>query len=129
MSALIGDASVQVAGEDRMKNIDPKGESPGRRPFDELFSCYANSLRVEGGLSLNTVSAYKSDLVKFQSFLDLRGIRRLTHVNREQLSAFLEDLHRQGLAPSSRRRCIAAIRGWFKFLMYTGVLASNPTNR
>ena len=129
MSALIGDAYVQVAGEDRMKNIERKGESSGRRPFDELLERYVNSLRVEGGLSLNTVSAYKSDFVKFQSFLDLRGIRRLTHVNKEQLSAFLEDLHRQGLAPSSRRRCIAAIRGWFKFLVHTGVLASNPTIR
>lgn len=127
---MIGNAYVQGAGEDRMKNIDrKKGELPGRLPFDELLDRYANSLRVEGGLSLNTVSAYKSDLGKFQSFLALRGIRSLTHVNRAQLSAFLEDLHRQGLAPSSRRRCIAAIRGWFRFLMHTGVLTSNPTIR
>jgi integrase/recombinase XerD len=112
-----------------MKNIDRKGEPPGRLPFDELLDRYADSLRVEGGLSRNTVSAYKSDLGKFQSFLARRRIRSLTHVDREQLSAFLEDLHRQCLAPSSRRRCIAAIRGWFRFLMQAGVLASNPTIR
>ncbi|MET0514177.1 MAG: site-specific tyrosine recombinase XerD [Nitrospiraceae bacterium] len=112
-----------------MKNINRKGESPRRRPFDELLDRYASSLRVEGGLSLNTVLAYKSDLGKFQSFIEVQGIRRLTQVNREQLSAFLEALHRQGLAPSSRRRCIAAIRGWFRFLTQMGVLSENPAIR
>ena len=112
-----------------MKTLDRKGETSRRLPFSEWLERYANSLRVEGGLSLNTVSAYKSDLGKFQSFLVLRGIQSLTHVTREQLSAFLDDLHRRGLAPSSRRRCIAAIRGWFRFLVHTGVLTSNPTIR
>lgn len=120
---------MQAAVMYKMRTSNRKGRSPERLPFDDLLGRYADSLRVEGGLSLNTVSAYKSDLGKFQSFVARRNIDRLTSVSREDLSAFLEELHRQGLAPSSRRRCIAAIRGWFGFLTQAGLLTSNPAIR
>lgn len=78
-------------------------------------------------MSPNTVSAYRSDLDKLQSFLTVRGVRDLTEITPPLLTQFLEWLHRSGLASSSCARCIAAVRSFFRFLVQDRVLKENPT--
>ena len=97
------------------------------RPFEQVCERFCSSLRVEGGMSPNTVSAYRSDLDKLQSFLTVRGVRDLTEITPPLLAEFLEWLHRSGLASSSCARCIAAVRSFFRFLVQDRVLKENPT--
>jgi integrase/recombinase XerD len=97
------------------------------RPFEQVCERFCSSLRVEGGMSPNTVSAYRSDLDKLQSFLTVRGVRDLTEITPPLLADFLEWLHRSGLASSSCARCIAAVRSFFRFLVQDRVLKENPT--
>jgi integrase/recombinase XerD len=96
-------------------------------PFEDLCERFCASLRVEGGMSANTVSAYRTDLEKLQSFLVLHAVRDPAEITPQLLAQFLESLHRSGLAPSSCARCIAAVRSFFRFLIQHRVLTENPT--
>ena len=42
--------------------------------FDELLDRFINFLRVEKGLSRNTLESYSRDLVGYLRFLEARGI-------------------------------------------------------
>jgi integrase/recombinase XerD len=106
-------------------------KEPTRRrdglPFEALCERFCASLRVEAGVSTNTVAAYRSDLDKLQSFLTLHAVRHPIDVTPQRLAQFLESLRRSGLAPSSCARCFAAVRSFFKFLVQDRVLKENPT--
>ena len=78
-------------------------------------------------MSANTVSAYRMDLGKLQSFLVLHGVCDPADITPRLLGQFLESLHRGGLASSSCARCIAAVRSFFRFLIQHRVLTENPT--
>lgn len=95
-------------------------------PLDSLVESYLASLRVEGGLADNTLISYRRDLQKLQAYLaDLR-LHDLTAVKRQTMSSFLEHLRRSNLSPASTARCLAAIRGFYRFLLRERILHENP---
>lgn len=91
--------------------------------MNSLIEQYLTSLRVEGGLAHNTLSAYRRDLHKLQQFLKSQGTTDPIDVSKELLQAFLAYLKSHGLSPSSVSRCLAAIRGFYRF---HGVGQENP---
>jgi len=94
--------------------------------LDPLAERYLSHLRVEGGLSLNTVEAYRRDLSKFHSYLHRAGIVPLGPLTPETLTGFLRSLNEARLSRASSVRCLAAIRGWFRFLMRERMIEENP---
>jgi integrase/recombinase XerD len=91
--------------------------------LEERFLSY---LRVERGLSDNTLSAYTRDLAKLSSFATIRG-KDLISLQPDDLTMFLQDLHKRGLNPKSIARTLVAVRGFFKFLLIDGHLKLDPT--
>lgn len=88
---------------------------PTPRPLDDLVDHYLTHLRVEGGLANNTLQAYRRDLDKLQAYLAVSGIDDPLDVA-PNVTGFLEHLRRQHLSPASVSRCLAAIRGFYRFL-------------
>jgi integrase/recombinase XerD len=95
--------------------------------LDPLVERYLSHLRVEGGLSVNTVEAYRRDLSKFHSYLHRSGIVPLGPLTPETLTGFLRSLHAARLSRASSVRCLSAIRGWLRFLMQERMIEENPT--
>jgi integrase/recombinase XerD len=96
----------------------------------KLESCvdlYLSHLRVERGLSPNTVDAYGSDLSRFVRFLAERGKTDPTGVDRADVSAYLAALARSGLGPRSAARSLSSLRGLTRFLAKEGVIQGDPT--
>ena len=93
---------------------------------DALVERYLNHVRVEGGLSRNTVDAYRRDLAKFQRYLRQRKIGHLRQVTPDTVRSFLGSLHAIQLSPVSAARCLSAVRGWLKFLHAERVIDSHP---
>ena len=85
------------------------------RTVDSLIENYLTSLRVEGGLAQNTLAAYRRDLQKLQQFLKKKGKANPLDVSKELLQGFLAYLKTCGLSPSSISRCLAALRGFYRF--------------
>lgn len=95
--------------------------------LDPLAERYLSHLRVEGGLSVNTVEAYRRDLSKFHSYLHRIGVVPVGALSQKTLTGFLRSLHEARLSRASTVRCLSAIRGWLRFLTRERMIEENPT--
>lgn len=87
---------------------------------------FFNYLRVERGLSPNTLLAYRSDLEKLTSFAKQSG-KDLVSLERDDLIRFIQHLHEQGLEAKSVARAMVTLRGFFKYLVLDGHLKRDPS--
>jgi integrase/recombinase XerD len=86
---------------------------------------FLNCLRVEKGLSDNTIQAYRRDMVKFAAYaashkLSTKGIQRGDVVD------FLASLYRKGLDSRSVARHLVTIRHFFRFSLMEGYVQDDP---
>jgi integrase/recombinase XerD len=88
---------------------------------------YLGSLQVERGASRHTVSAYRHDLGDFVRFL-ARSRRSLTEACPDDVVGYIEGLRRDGLKVSSVARRLAALRGFYRYLVAESVLDRDPTD-
>jgi integrase/recombinase XerD len=89
-------------------------------------TAFLNYIRVERGLSANTLDAYGSDLFKFTGFLTQRKLG-LAKVQRDDVVDFLSTLYRRGLDSRSVARHLVTVRSFFKFLVIDGIVNNDPT--
>ena len=90
---------------------------------------YLNFLAVERGASLNTLEAYSRDIRQFLEFFMSGGTPSVAEVKAEHATAFLGELREQGLSSASMNRKLAAIRGFFKYLLREARVEENPLAR
>jgi len=83
---------------------------------------YLTGLLSERGLSANTVEGYRRDLAKLQAFLLAQGHGTPAALSRADVPRLLEFFRSQGLAAPSVARCLAACRGFYRFLLSEGHL-------
>lgn len=94
--------------------------------LDPLAERYLGHLRVEGGLSANTLEAYRRDLGKLQTFLFRQRATMGGAVRPQLLVTFLSALKDQQLSPASMARTMSTLRGWFRFLVREGLSPVSP---
>ena len=95
----------------------------------ELVSVYLDDLRGARRLAKNTVSSYTSDLNTLTRFTDTcKPKRRIDLLAEEDLEEFVRTLmiRTPRLEPSSIRRIVACIRGFYRFLKRDGRITVNP---
>jgi integrase/recombinase XerD len=90
--------------------------------IETAINAYFNYIKVEKGLSSNTVAAYSRDLKKFALFAKENGIE-LDSISRDHVVEFLTRLYRAKLDSRSVARHLVSVRNFFKF-----ALAENFTN-
>jgi integrase/recombinase XerD len=88
---------------------------------------FLSYLRVDRGLSQNTILAYGRDLKKFRLFAAKRGRHRIESVNREDIVDFLASLYREKLDSRSVARHLVSLRGMFKFALMENLVPTDPT--
>lgn len=81
---------------------------------------------AEVGLSANTITAYRRDLLQYTEFLQGRG-RDLLSADEDDITAFLGDLRHQSRSRATVLRKLAAIRQLHKFLVREGLSTKDPT--
>lgn len=84
------------------------------------------ALQTERGASQNTLSAYRRDILRFQSFAARRGWE-ISRVKGPQLTRYLLQLRREGLGSKSVARHLSSLRGYYRFLLQDGCLRRDPT--
>jgi integrase/recombinase XerD len=90
-----------------------------------LIDQFINYLRVERGLSDNTVQSYSRDLVRFLQFLEMKGASP-GDTTQDGISEYIQSLSGH-ISPRSISRNISAIKMFFRFLMTEGKIKDNPT--
>lgn len=83
-------------------------------------------LWLEKGLSAHTRAAYRSDLELFNGWLRERGLE-LIGVGRELILDHLAWRVDAGYKARSTARFLSGLRGFFRYLLREGVIASDPT--
>ena len=86
---------------------------------------FLNYLRVEKGLSDNTIQAYRRDMAKFAAFAGKRGLGT-AQVRREHVVDFLGSLYRRNLDSRSVARHLVTIRHFFRFSLTEGIIEDDP---
>jgi len=94
--------------------------------MDGLIDEYMNFLAVERGVSRNTIEAYSRDLVRYVHFLKDRGIQSMEEVSPDDVVSYLGRIQQDGLNPNSINRGLAAIRGFYKFLLREKKIDHSP---
>lgn len=87
---------------------------------------YLMSLTLERGLSANTSQSYAVDIDHLLTYAETHGLT-LADIREENLHDLLCELADMGLSPASLARFISGIRGFFKYLVQTGTLQSDPS--
>lgn len=90
------------------------------------ISSFLTHAKVEKGLSPNTVSAYRRDLVKFCEFAQKRKLT-LEAASRDDLVDFLAGLYRQHLESKSVARHVVSLRNFFRFAQIQELISADPT--
>jgi integrase/recombinase XerD len=79
--------------------------------------------RIEKGLTVNSVSAYRLDLERFAEFL--KGQKGVPGT--EGLRQYIDSLYRSGMAGRSIARHITTLRNFYGFLLERGDIQDDPT--
>jgi len=79
--------------------------------------------RLEKGLSENSMSAYSTDLERFNKFLGDAEPAPGT----EDLRRYLDHLYQSGLSSRSVARHLTTLRNYFSFLLREGAIATDPS--
>jgi integrase/recombinase XerD len=94
--------------------------------MDDLIDEYINFLLIEKGCSSHTIEAYGRDLGSFAAHVRAGGLSRIQEVVPENILSHLARQREKGLSSRSVNRSLAAIRGFYKFLIREGRVQQNP---
>jgi len=97
---------------------------PHRDPWAEAIRQIVDFLRLERGLSENTVSAYRRDL---QQFAQTMQGKEPAQVTRGEILDHLMKLRDRKLAPSTVGRKLVAIKVFFRYLLAQNAIRSDPS--
>lgn len=98
-----------------------------RRGFH--LQAFEDALALEEGASPRTIEAYRRDVVRCASYMREQGITAARDISPASLREFVYHLKDLGLAGSSIRRNISALRTWFRVMLAEGLVHTDPTER
>lgn len=106
--------------------------------LQEGANAFFSFMEVERGASINTIAAYRNDVLQFVAFSSAEARTRNGHngkegacawqgIDRNAILAFLADLQEKHYAPATVARKVAAVKSLFSFLTAEGIVLSDPT--
>jgi integrase/recombinase XerD len=90
------------------------------------ISLFLTHVRVEKGLSVNTVVAYRRDLAKFNAFVQKRKLT-LEGITRDDLVDFLAGMYREKLESRTVARHLVTLRNFFRFAQIQELITTDPS--
>lgn len=96
-------------------------------PGQDLVAEYLRYVRVEKGLSSNTLKAYRADLDQFLRSISARG-RELLTLDRDEIVQVIADLRDRGTQDASISRFVSTLKGFHKYLLAEGIRKHDPTS-
>ncbi len=98
----------------------------GREASSRWTELLLDAVAAESGASMNTLSAYASDLRDYRGFLEARG-QHFASAHRADIEAYLLVLTRKQFSRATRSRRLSAIRNLHRFAYAEGLRADDPS--
>jgi len=93
---------------------------------ENIIDKYCDSIWVEKGLSKNTISSYSSDLKHLKIWLEDKG-KSLINCEESDLNSYLAAKFDNSISASSINRSLSSIKGFYNWLLFSGLIKNNPT--
>lgn len=97
-----------------------------RKINDKIRDDYLNYLLVEKVAALNTIESYRRDLDRYLACVDDCGSGELGAVTEEDVISFIARWRGEGLSANSLNRALAALRGFYKYLLREQLVDHSP---
>lgn len=91
-----------------------------------LAKQYHTYLKLEKGLSANSVEAYERDLQRLTAYMTQHGID-VVHASFDDLQAFIFDAFKDISSVRTQARLIAGIHSFYRFLLYYRYIEQDPS--
>jgi len=101
--------------------------SGGKAP-EAIIDKFLDTIWMERGLSVNTLGAYRADLMALKRWLAKRDTS-LIFATRADLLAFIAWRAKEGAKPRSTARQLSSFRRFYRFILREGMIAEDPTAR
>ena len=92
-----------------------------------MIDTYLDHLRIERRLSGHTLESYARDLRSLEQFAVSSG-RAIESLDRSRIETFVGQQRARGLSPRSVARTVAALRGFYRFLVLERRLPRSPAD-
>ena len=94
--------------------------------WPQAITHYQNYLKIERGLSKNSISNYTFDINKLVKWMVLNNIKTSPiNIEKETLQEFIYTIAKE-LNPRSQGRIISGLKGFFNYLVFEEYRATNP---
>ena len=94
--------------------------------WESAILSFKSYLIIERSLSANSVDAYIRDVKKLADFAKEKEKTEL-QIERSDLSEFISNISKSGVAARSQSRIISGIKAFYKYLIMEDYITANPT--
>jgi integrase/recombinase XerD len=96
--------------------------------WESIIPGYKGFLKLEKGLSENSIEAYLADISKLRQYLELHQLDSgPTELGQEVLRSFLSWLADLGLSARSQARMLSGLKAFYRYLLLEDLLEKDPT--
>lgn len=95
----------------------------------DVASRYLLHVRIERGLSANSIAAYRRDLARYEHWLESQGVTDVAAVTAATAAAYagwLAEPEGLALAPASRQRHLSSAKGLHRWALREGLVSEDP---
>lgn len=96
--------------------------------MEKILKHFVGFLTLEKGLSKNTISAYKADLLGFINWLHEDGIPDFNAVSRNDIIYFLGELKDKGLEVTTIARRLVSIKVLYRYMFQEKIIPNDITD-
>ncbi len=93
--------------------------------IDKTSGEFLEYITAELGLSPNTAGAYREDLKSFKAYLERQNIAA---PDRGDITSYLLELRRGGMASSTVARRLSSVKGYYRFMLNEQIIKENPAS-
>ncbi|MEM1260499.1 MAG: site-specific tyrosine recombinase XerD [Bacteroidota bacterium] len=94
--------------------------------WSQILTDYQYYLKIERGLSANTITNYSRDIKKLMVFVETNDIgKNPVTIGKEELQKFIYEIAKT-INPRSQARLISALKGLFNYLVFEDYRNDNP---
>ena len=93
---------------------------------NQYIDSFLANLRLEKGLSTNTINAYANDCGSFVNWALIQGHSDIFNLKEEHIEHYVKSFQAQNLASSSNNRKISSLKHFYLFLHKKKLVQSNP---
>ncbi|MCP4926957.1 MAG: site-specific tyrosine recombinase XerD [Gammaproteobacteria bacterium] len=102
------------------------GDGSEQNAPEAIIDKFLDTIWMERGLSVNTLGAYRADLMVLKRWLAKKDIS-LIFATRADLLAFIAWRTEEGAKPRSTARQLSSFRRFYRFLLRESVIGEDPT--